>query len=58
MDNRPRLIGIGPQLVVTDVIKTAEYYRDVLAFTIIDYFLDPPVYAMVQRDGMQVHFGK
>src|SRR5262249_1902836 len=38
--------------------KTAEYYRDVLGFSIINYFLNPPVYAMVQRDGFQVHFGK
>ncbi|MGB4850227.1 MAG: VOC family protein [Saprospiraceae bacterium] len=54
----PKLIGIAPQLVVRDVVKTAEYYRDILGFTIIDYFLDPPVYAMVQRDGFRIHFGK
>jgi hypothetical protein len=53
-----KLIGIAPQLVVTDVVKTAEYYRDVLGFSIIDYFLDPPVYAMVRRDGFEIHFGK
>ena len=53
-----RLIGIAPQLVVPDVVQTAEYYRDVLGFSILDYFLDPPVYAMVQRDGFQIHFGK
>src|SRR5690349_21382731 len=54
----PKLIGIAPQLVVRDVVKTAEYYRGVLGFHIIDYFLEPPVYAMVQRDGFQIHFGK
>lgn len=54
-----KLIGIAPQLVVTDVTKTAEYYRDKLGFNIIGYLGDdPPVYAMVERDGMQVHFGK
>ncbi|HZV70064.1 MAG TPA: glyoxalase superfamily protein [Saprospiraceae bacterium] len=54
----PKLIAIAPQIVVLDVVKTAEYYRDILGFTIIDYFMDPPVYAMVERDGFQVHFGK
>lgn len=52
------MIGIAPQLVVPDVTKTAEYYRDVLGFRIIGYFLDPPVYAMVERDGLQIHFAK
>ena len=58
MHPRPKLIGIAPQLVVTDIVKTAEYYRDILGFRIIDYFLDPPVYAMVERDGIQIHFAK
>ena len=56
--DKAKLIGIAPQLVVADVVKTAEYYRDVLGFSIINYALDPPVYAMVERDGFQVHFGK
>lgn len=55
---RAKLIGIAPQLVVKDVVKTAEYYRDVLGFSTIGYFLDPPVYAMVERDGFQLHFAK
>ena len=58
MENNAKLIGIAPQLVVRDVVRTAEYYRDVLGFRIIGYVLDPPVYAMVERDGFQVHFGK
>ncbi len=55
---KAQLIGIAPQLVVPDVVRTAEYYRDVLGFRIIGYAADPPVYAMVERDGFQVHFGK
>ena len=58
MENRPKMIGIAPQIVVPDVTKTAEYYRDVLSFRIIGYFLDPPVYAMVEREGVQIHFAK
>lgn len=55
---KAKLVGIAPQLVVTDVKKTAEFYRDRLGFTIIGLVLEPPVYAMVERDGFQVHFAK
>jgi predicted enzyme related to lactoylglutathione lyase len=56
--SRAVLAGIAPQFVVPDVVQAAEYYRDVFGFEIIDYFLDPPVFAMVERDGPQIHFGK
>lgn len=56
--NKARIIGIAPQIVVKDVAKTAEYYRDVLGFPDINYFGDPPIYAMVGRDSFEVHFGK
>jgi uncharacterized glyoxalase superfamily protein PhnB len=53
-----RLTTISPQFVVTDVVAAAEYYRDVLGFRILGYFLDPPVFAMVARDTAEIHFGK
>jgi predicted enzyme related to lactoylglutathione lyase len=53
-----RLTRVIPQFVVPDVVSAAEYYRDTLGFTLIDYFLDPPVYAMVIRDDVEIHFGK
>lgn len=56
--NSPKVIGVAPQLIVPDVVQTAEYYRDTFGFSIINYALDPPVYAMVQRDGFQIHFAK
>jgi predicted enzyme related to lactoylglutathione lyase len=49
---------IAPQFVVPDVVAAAEYYRDVLGFHIRGYFLDPPVYAIVARDSVVIHFGK
>lgn len=57
-DAQLRLKSIAPQFVVPDVVKTAEYYRDQLGFTILGYFADPPVFAMVARDGVEIHFGK
>jgi uncharacterized glyoxalase superfamily protein PhnB len=52
------LKSVAPQLVVEDVVATAEYYRDVLGFRILGYFAEPPVYSMVSRDGVEIHFGK
>lgn len=53
-----RFKSVAPQFVVPDVVKTAEFYRDQLGFTILGYFSDPPVFAMVARDGVEMHFGK
>ena len=52
------LKSIAPQFVVPDVVRAAEHYRDKLGFEILGYFLTPPVFAMVRRDAVQIHFGK
>ncbi len=49
---------IAPSFVVADPVATAEYYRDVLGFEILGYFAEPPVFAMVARGGVEIHFGK
>ena len=48
----------APQFVVSDVVKTAEYYRDVFGFEIHGYFADPPVFAILGRDNVELHVGK
>lgn len=53
-----KLTAICPQFIVSDVVASAEYYRDVLGFRILGYFLDPPVFATVARDVAEIHFGK
>src|SRR5687768_8080476 len=53
-----KLKQAAPTFVVPDVVKTAEYYRDELGFEVLGFFLDPPVFAMVARDGVEFHFGK
>lgn len=58
MQKAAKLKSIAPQLVVPNVVATAEYYRDVLGFKISGYWAEPPVYAMVERDGVEIHFGK
>jgi catechol 2,3-dioxygenase-like lactoylglutathione lyase family enzyme len=52
------LKSVAPQLVVSDVVATAEYYREILGFRVLGYWADPPVYSMVARDGVEIHFGK
>lgn len=58
--SRPALkfLNLAPQFVVPNVKCSAEYYRDRFGFEIDGYFLDPPVYAIVRREGAEIHFGK
>lgn len=58
MKEKAKFLASAPQWVVQNVVETAEFYRDKLGFSIVDYFAEPPVYAMVERDGLQIHFGK
>ena len=41
-----------------DVVAAAEYYRDRLGFEILGYWADPPVYSIVRRGDVEMHFGK
>ena len=50
--------AITPQFTVPDVVTTAEYYRDVWGFTISGYWMDPPVFAIIERDGFRIFFNK
>ena len=56
-----------PQFTVPDLVRTAEYYRDVLGFKIDGYWdgqhaslapANPPVFAIVSRDGVQLFFNR
>jgi len=59
--------GVVPQFTVPDVIRTAEYYRDVFGFEIAGYFdgesvslapTTPPVFGIVWRDEVEVFFSR
>ena len=47
-----------PQFTVPDLVGTAEYYRDVLGFEIAGYWQSPPVFAIVQRDQVELFFNR
>jgi catechol 2,3-dioxygenase-like lactoylglutathione lyase family enzyme len=53
-----RFIAVAPRFSVPDVVKSAEYYRDVFGFEILGFLQDPPVLALVSRDDVEIHFGK
>jgi len=51
--------SIAPQFVAPDVRRTAEWYRDNLGFEILGYFFgEPPVYCIVRRGNVEIHFGR
>ncbi|MEO9485375.1 MAG: VOC family protein [Ekhidna sp.] len=46
-------------LPVADPLESAEYYRDVLGFSISFLWEDPPTYAVINReDAVGIHFVK
>lgn len=50
--------AIVPQFTVLDVVATAEYYRDVWGFRVSGYWREPPVFAVVERDNIEIFFNK
>ena len=56
-----------PQFTVPDVVKTAEYYRDILGFQIAGYWdgesasmepSEPPVFGIVWRGKVEIFFSR
>ncbi|MBV9760959.1 MAG: VOC family protein [Acidobacteriaceae bacterium] len=47
---------IAPLFFTTDIPVTLGYYKDKLGFECLGTWLDPPVYAVVARDGQVIHF--
>ena len=47
---------IAPQFFTTDMAATLGYYEDKLGFACAGTWDDPPVYAIVVRDGHRIHF--
>jgi catechol 2,3-dioxygenase-like lactoylglutathione lyase family enzyme len=54
----PKPSGIAPHFLVEDVARAAEYYRDKLGFEIGSYFRNPPVFVIVQRDGVAIQLAR
>src|SRR6476646_7615167 len=52
----PRLTCAEPILAVRDVAATTRYYRDVLDFTDVWLWGEPPSHGGANRDGVQLQF--
>jgi uncharacterized glyoxalase superfamily protein PhnB len=51
------MIGeIAPVFFTMDIPATLAYYKDKLGFECMGTWHDPPVYAIVARDGHAIHF--
>ena len=44
----------APFLLVDDVVKAAQYYRDVLGFELGRYYGDPPGFVIVRRNAARI----
>jgi|SRR6185436_12562589 len=49
------LCGAAPVFVVQDVLRSVEYYRDVLGFRVVFTYGEPTFYAGVERDDVVIH---
>jgi uncharacterized glyoxalase superfamily protein PhnB len=47
-----RLTASAPVLLVRDVVKSANHYRDALGFSYQRFWGEPPAFVILQRDGM------
>jgi uncharacterized glyoxalase superfamily protein PhnB len=47
---------IAPQFFTMDIRGTLAYYKDKLGFECSGTWQDPPVYAIVERNGHRIHF--
>jgi len=49
---------VAPVLPVDNAATTAEYYRAILGFKIEASYGDPPYYAIVGREGVEIHLSE
>lgn len=50
---RRNLNSVCVCFIVDDVVRAAEYYRDVLGFSFQRYWGEPPCFVMLARDGVE-----
>lgn len=52
--NKVKITGSAPVLLVRDVVKSADYYRDKAGFCYERFWGDPPDFCILQRDGFHL----
>jgi catechol 2,3-dioxygenase-like lactoylglutathione lyase family enzyme len=49
------IVGAEPQLFVTDIKKSCDFFREKLGFTLVFSYGEPPYYAQVGRDAARLN---
>src|SRR3984893_10912315 len=53
--SKATIVGAEPQLLVTDIKRSCEFYLEKLAFTLVFSYGRPPYYAQVGRDAARLN---
>jgi uncharacterized glyoxalase superfamily protein PhnB len=52
--SKAKITASAPVLLVRDVLKSSDYFRDKLGFTEINLYNEPPNFCIARRDGITV----
>lgn len=52
---QPEILGVHPQIFVTDMERAVRFYRDQLGFSVGYLYGEPPYYGLVVRDGARMN---
>jgi catechol 2,3-dioxygenase-like lactoylglutathione lyase family enzyme len=53
--SKATIVGAEPQLFVTDIKRSCEFFRETLGFTLVFTYGKPPYYAQVRRDAAHLN---
>jgi catechol 2,3-dioxygenase-like lactoylglutathione lyase family enzyme len=53
--SKATIVGAEPQLVVTDIERSCEFFRGKLGFSLVFSYGKPPYYAQVRRDAARLN---
>jgi uncharacterized glyoxalase superfamily protein PhnB len=53
--SKATIVGAEPQLLVTDIKRSCEFFREKLGFSLVFSYGDPPYYAQVARDAARLN---
>jgi catechol 2,3-dioxygenase-like lactoylglutathione lyase family enzyme len=52
---RPEILGVHPQIFVTDMERAVQFYRDQLGFSVEYLYGEPPYYGLIVRDAASMN---
>jgi len=52
--NKSKITGSAPVLLVSDVVNSANWYRDKLGFSYEQFYGDPPGFCILERDNFHL----